>query len=227
MLSLEDTLFYTDLGVELEDACHDESANRFVIQLRYTASQAECRACGYLSGRVHSRRQRKPSDLPLAGRNVQFSLQIRRFFCDNAGCAKRTFAEQVPSLLPFRARRTVRQTELLTEQAFALGGEAGARTLAKMGVTVSPDTLLRLISKTPLPLHETPRVLGVDDWAFRKGRTYGTILVDLEKRQVVDLLPERSAESLATWLRARPGIPLYPLFFTYTLSVRASSLVTW
>jgi transposase len=157
---------------------------------------------------VHSRRQRKPGDLPLAGRAVQFSLQIRRFFCDNAGCTKRTFAEQVPSLLPFHARRTVRQTELLTEQAFALGGEAGARTLDKMGVTVSPDTLLRLISKTPLPLYETPRVLGVDDWAFRKGRTYGTILVDLEKRQVVDLLPERSAESLATWLRSHPGVEI-------------------
>jgi len=165
-----------------------------------------CPFCGIPSSRVHSHYQRYPADLPLAGFAVRLDMNVRRFFCDNSDCERSIFTERMPSVLASYARRTNRLASQQQQVAFALGGEAGARLLAIMGMAVSPDTLLRLIRKAPEPEMTTPRVLGVDDWAKRKGQSYGTILVDMEKRQTIDLLPERSAESLATWLKAHPGV---------------------
>src|SRR5205085_2622146 len=106
------------------------------------------------------------------------------------------------------ARRTTRLGEMLRLLGFALGGEASARLAARWGVPTNPDTLLRLVRRTPIAERPTPRVLGVDDWAIRKGQTYGTILCDLERRCPVDLLPDRSVETLANWLRQHPGVEI-------------------
>jgi transposase len=97
---------------------------------------------------------------------------------------------------------------LLSGISFALGGEAGSRMGRLLHIKVSADTLLRLMRQTEAPDRTTPRVLGVDDWAWRKGRVYGTILVDLEQQQVVDLLPDRESASLANWLRDHPGVEI-------------------
>ncbi|WP_179131538.1 transposase, partial [Candidatus Entotheonella palauensis] len=113
-----------------------------------------------------------------------------------------------PGVVAPYARRTERRTEQLQEVAFALGGEAGARLLKSLGMPTSPDTLIRLICRAPELERVTPRVLGVDDWAKKKGLSYGTILVDLEAHCVVDLLDERSAESLSEWLQAHPGVEI-------------------
>ena len=109
-------------------------------------------------------------------------------------------------------------TTYLRQVAFVVGGEAGARLLHAVGILVSPDTLLRLIRNTPEPEVKTPRVLGVDDWAKRRGRlqriaprkghSYGTILVDLETQKPVDLLPDRKAASLEAWLKEHPGVEI-------------------
>jgi transposase len=109
-------------------------------------------------------------------------------------------------MLASYARRTHRLQSQQLKVAFALGGEASARLLSITGMGTSPDTLLRMIRNADEPKFEIPRVLGVDDWAKRKGHSYGTILVDLESRQPVDLLLERSAASLAEWLKAHPGV---------------------
>jgi hypothetical protein len=116
------------------------------------------------------------------------------------------FAERLPGIAPAAARRTARQRERLTDLALALGGEGGSRLATKLGMPVSPDTLLRLIRSAPEAERPTPAVLGVDDWAIHKGLTYGTILVDRERHRPVDVLPDRSSATLAAWLRAHPGV---------------------
>ncbi len=132
---------------------------------------------------------------------------MRKFFCDNRDCERRIFAESLPAVAARYARKTSRLAEALRELAYLAGGEAAARIARPFGLLVSPDALLLHLRRcSPQPASPAPRVLGVDDFAFRKGHRYGTILVDLERRRLVDLLPNRSRESLTTWLKRHPGI---------------------
>lgn len=181
---------------------------RLIICARTNGLSASCPSCQQPSHRVHSLYSRAPADLPLGGLLVQLHLNVRRFYCHNARCKKRTFTEPLPDLLAFRARRTDRLIVAQRSVGIALGGEAGARLLTCLAMPTSPDTTLRLIRRAPLAVAATPRVLGVDDWAMRKGRTYGTILVDLEAHRVVDLLPDRTNQTLSAWLRAHPSVEM-------------------
>jgi len=165
-----------------------------------------CPDCGRASRAVHSRYRRKPADHPSLGRRVGVSLCVRRFYCRNAKCARCTFAERLPELVAPHARRTCRLAAAQARVGVALGGNAGSRLLHHLAMPASPDMVLRLVRKLPLPAPEPPRVVGVDDWAIRKRCTYGTVVVDLERRRVLDLLPDRTAETLAEWLRGHPAI---------------------
>ena len=167
-----------------------------------------CPNCGEAATREHSRYTRRPSDLPCVGRQVRIQLNVQRFFCDNPACLQRTFVERLPGVVRSFARRTTRLAEAQRQIGLALGGEAGTRSAARQAMPVSADTLLRLASHSVLAPAATPKVLGVDDWAWKKGQTYGTILVDLEQRCVVDLLTDRSADTLVTWLQAHPGVEI-------------------
>jgi transposase len=168
--------------------------------------QAICPGCGRTSQRIHSRARRHLADVPCAGIPVRWTLKVRRFFCDNPNCAKTTFAERLPQVVAVWARRTHRLMLSQRRVALALGGEAGARLASRLGMSTSPDTLLRLIRQTPVEPGPPVHILGVDDWAWQRGQRYGTLLVDLEHSRPVDLLPDRSAEALAEWLTAHPGI---------------------
>jgi transposase len=140
---------------------------------------------------------------------LHLELRVRKFFCDNPDCPQRIFAERLGSLAQPYARGTQRLVEQLTVLACELGGEAGARTARRLHLgTPCPSTLLNLIRRMVDPPTITPRVLGVDDWAKRKGHTYGTILCDLERHCVVDLLPDRESQTLANWLLAHPGVAI-------------------
>ncbi len=176
------------------------------IGLRTTA--AACPCCGRSSSRVHSQYGRTVADLPCAGRSVQLRVTVRRFFCDNPMCGRRTFAERLPSLAVQYARRTIRLAAKQRQAGLALGGEAGARLLSQLGMPTSGDTVLRLLRDNPREVAPPPRILGIDDWAWCRGQRYGTILVDLERHVPVDLLPDRSAASLAAWLHDHPGIEI-------------------
>jgi transposase len=171
------------------------------------ANTSSCPTCGVSSTRVHSHYQREIMDLPFAGFIVRLHWRVRRFFCDNPDCPKVTFAEQIPSIKRY-ARKTNRLVAQQTEVAFAVGGEPGARLAARLQIPTSPDTLLRHIQNALIDTSKTPQYLGVDDWAIRKRHTYGTILVDLETHRPVDLLPERSAETLSNWLKVHPGVKI-------------------
>src|SRR5258708_13892875 len=171
-----------------------------------TAQTGSCPACQSTSSRVHRRYQRTLKDLPSSGLAVQLKVQVRRFFCDNPFCPGQTFAQGIPEVTLRYARKTLRLVEMLSALAFALGGEGSARIASVLKAACSADTFLRLIRRTPLKKHATPTHLGVDDWAFRRNVSYGPLLVDLQDHQVVDLLADRSASSLESWLKSHPGV---------------------
>lgn len=180
----------------------------FLVEAESTQQGGKCPACQTWSQRLNGHYMRHPQDLPCVGYRVQLQLNVPRFFCDNAACARQTFAGQFPGFVKKYGRRSERLTTQQLQVGLITNGEAGSRLLQAFDMSASSDTLLRLVREIPDPQPKTPRVLGVDDWAKCKGHTYGTILVDLEENTVVDLLPERTAEALAEWLQNHPGVQI-------------------
>lgn len=179
-----------------------------VLWLTTCARAAACPLCQHRSRRVHSHYQRTLADLPCADYSIRLYIQVRRFFCINKRCPRCIFAERLPELTKSHAQRTNRLAQIQTQVEQVVGSRPGVRLTGRLAMPVSATTLLRLERAAPLPQSPTPRVLGVDDWAFKKGHRYGTILYDLETHQVVDLLPDRTTETLATWLKDHPGVEI-------------------
>jgi transposase len=155
---------------------------------------------------VHSRYRRILRDLPWQGSAVELHIELRRFRCRVRDCPRKTFVERLPLVMAAHGRQTARLSETLRLIGYVLGGEAGSRLASRLGINTSPDTMLRRIKDgTPLP-SEPARIIGIDDWAWRKGQRYGTVLVDLERHVPIDLLPDRSANSVAAWFREHPEV---------------------
>jgi transposase len=165
-----------------------------------------CPDCEQPSSRVHSWYRRTVADLPWQGLPVRLVLRTRRWVCLNATCSRRIFTERLPGVIAPYARRTARLTMVVEAIALALGGEGGARILAALGIVISPDALLNTIREAARSAAPPPRIVGIDDWSWRRGRRVGTILVDLERHAVIDLLPDRAVASVVRWLERQPQI---------------------
>lgn len=179
-----------------------------VVQVVSTKARSCCPLCFCPAERRHSQYTRMVADLPCAGFRVQLILHVRRFFCDKADCSRKIFTERLPAFVLPWARLTVRLCEALQSLGLATCGELGTRLAERLAIQTSPTTILRRLMVLPTEAVERVAELGIDDFAFRRGRKFGTILVDLQSHKVIDLLADRKAETAKAWMKAHPEIKI-------------------
>ena len=196
------------LGPDVEVVCAGRDDGGWVIEA-VSISKPVCPRCGKVSGARHSSYIRRLRDLPVQGEPATVKLRVGRWRCCNEQCDRRIFAAGAGMLAVPSAQRTRRAAEIVRVFGHAAGGRPAERLLARLGMPTSDDTILRHLKRdaTARAVPE-PRVIGIDEWAWQKGRTFGTIIVDLEAREVVDVLPDRSSAATAAWLRRHPSVEI-------------------
>src|SRR5713226_6718523 len=179
-----------------------------IVHVVSTKMTSHCPLCFCAAPRRHSQYTRVVADLPCAGFRVQLIVHVKRFFGDTADGQRKIFTERFPTFVEPWARMTTRLCQAIEAIGMATCGEVGARLAERLALPTSPTTVQRRIMAVPIDLVGSVIHLGIDDFALRRGRIYGTVLVDLQRHQVIDLLPDRKAETAKTWIRAHPEIQL-------------------
>ena len=202
---MEGTLFLPlPEGLSLTQISQEEST--LVLEVVSERFSSCCPLCTYPSDSIHSRYCRTVRDVPCGGQAVRLHLQVRKFFCQNPGCVRRIFTERLPGFVDSWGQMTLRLIAILQATGLATSGSLGTRLAARLGISASWMTILRRVMALATPEASSVTVLGIDDFSFKRGRKFGTILVDLSTHQVIDLLPERSVESAAAWMQSHPEI---------------------
>ena len=204
LLSMLSHVLALPAGIALVTATTTSIGCQVILQA--TCPTSACPHCHTASSAIHSRYQRTLRDLAWGTLSVVLTLQARKFFCHHTPCPQRIFTERLPALVHPSARKTRRAQACLQTIAFACGGEGGARLVPTLGLAASPATLLTLIQRWTPPPYPAPFVVGIDDWAWRKRLRYGTIVVDLERHRVIDILPDRQPATVMAWMQQHPTI---------------------
>ncbi len=199
-------IFPQNTHLQVEQFTLDET---LTIVISSTEASTMCTSCGTMATHVHSRYQRRISDVPVSGYPVKLLVEVRRFFCRNSSCPRKTFAEAFLPLAKRFAQRTNRLQTALQDLGLALGAEAGAHLGARLGLAASPSSLLRLLRRVKLPASTSPpRHIGLDDWAYKRHRRYGTLICDLDTGKPLDVLPDRTVQTVSAWLQHHPEIEI-------------------
>src|SRR5215475_6871566 len=209
MITLDDLCAYLlppDDRITFQSLIIDEP--RLILMAAMISPHSICPDCRQPTQRIHGHYPRALADLPWATAPIELRLIVRRFRCCTCTCRRQTFAERLPSVVPLYARTTTRLATTQANTGLALGGAAGARHLSRHGLPGSRNTLLRRVRSVSLPEGPEPEIIGLDDWAWRKGNRYGTIIVDLQRGCPIDLLEDRAAETVAMWLQAHPDVKM-------------------
>ncbi len=197
-------IFPENTHLKVEQISRDETLTALI---RSSEPTAVCTCCGTTAIHIHSHYQRRLRDLPVSGHCVQLLVEVRRFFCQNTSCPRKTFAEAFLLLARRYAQRTNRLQTTLQHLGLALGAEAGARRSAHLGLASSPSSLLRLLHHVePSPPTAPSTIIGIDDWAYKRRRRYGTLICDLETGKPLEMLPDRTVQTVSTWLQEHPEI---------------------
>ena len=209
MITLDDLcahLLPPDDRITFQSLIIDEP--RLILVAAMISAHSTCPDCRQPTYRIHGHYPRTLADLTWATAPIELRVIVRRFRCCTCTCRRQTFAERLPTVAPLYARTTTRLATTQANTGLALGGAAGARHLLRHGVPGSRNTLLRRVRNVSLPEGPAPEIIGVDDWAWRKGQRYGTIIVDLERGCPIDVLEDRAAETVATWLHTHPDVTI-------------------
>lgn len=207
MITLDDLcahLLPPDVRIAFQSLIID--APRLILVAAMRSNSSTCPDCRQPTHRLHGRYQRTLADLPWATAPTELRLIVRRFRCCTGTCRRQTFAERLPQVAPRYARTTTRLATTQAHTGLALGGAAGARHLYRHGLPGSRTTLLRRVRSVAVPQGPAPTIIGIDDWAWRTGERYGTIVVALERGCPIDVLEDRAADTVATWLQSHPDV---------------------
>jgi transposase len=183
-------------------------AEEITLNLRTTSPTASCPSCGTASLHIQSRYTRALHDLPSGGYPIRLLIHVRRFFCKKRTCAQKIFAERLPTLCRPHAQRTKPLQEALCQLGLRVGGQAGADAGSDLGISGSRDTILRPVRQSEQPARPEPHIIGLDDWAWKRRLRYGTLICDLELGLPIDLLADRSVETVSAWLKKHPSIDI-------------------
>jgi transposase len=197
-------LFPLPEGLEMTSI--SETSEELLVHVISHRTTSPCPQCSTPSSSIHSSYHRHPRDLPCVGRPIRLVLSVKKFFCRVPECPRKIFTERLPDLIEVSSRLTKRLREAVQEMGFATCGKGGERLGDKLGMGVSDATVLWSLFLVPLPEVGQVHVVGVDDWSWRRGKRFGSILVNMETHKIVDLLADRESESVRAWLAAHPEV---------------------
>ena len=178
------------------------------INLKSQSTKCICPNCNTISNKYHGTYVRKVQDLPILGKQVLLEINSYEYKCENSDCSNKTIVESFDGFISYYSRMTERLSEFLCTLALETSCEGAARIAKNMNIKVSGDTIIKILLKkyNELKINTCSSTVGIDDFAFRKGHNYGTIIVDEKTHKPIAILEGRDGKTLSDWLKKNKHI---------------------